>query len=949
MTIKLSSLSQAVALTILGAALTAAQAQEQQKLERVEVTGSSIKRLASETSLPVTTVTRQEIEKSGVQNTEQLIEKLSSVSSAGGQVAAGVSGLATYGLSAVSMRGLGSQRTLVLVNGRRLAVFAGSGTSVNVNAIPLAAIERVEVLQDGASGVYGSDAIAGVMNFILRRSYKGVELSASTGEPSEGGGGRNKKAGIVGGFGDYDKDRFTAVLSASVERETNMLGKSRKYTRSDTNLPYYEGGATETGRIEGIWQFPGQFSDISEPGVNERSATNPYGISSTGYGNPMAALGQCGTIGMAPRSGKGFTQGYTAGIGPDGQPGDVATQAAPNCTFDTGPFVGLVPSRDYAGMSASGRFKVSDKQQLFAELLMSSNKSVNPIQPAPQRQAFNVGNTNFKGSGVDPVLLIYPANPNYKIAADYLNSVGLGAMVGKPLAVSQRTFLMGPRTTSDVAKQQRIVVGTSGELADLDYDVAYTYNRSKTDGAVIDGFGSIFGVHKVLNDPNSTWNPWAPMGQQPAEVQAALDKVKYKGPTMSSKSINQGLDAKISGQWFSLPGGQVGYALGLTARDEQYSLMPAPVLATGDLLGQGTAVVPVDGRRSVWAMFGEAVAPITRELEGTLAVRMDSYSDFGRANTAKASIRWQPSAQLLVRGSVGTGFRAPTLVDLWQPQQIGSTEQFVDPKFPGNGPIQVTSLQGGNPKLKAEESNQFSGGVVFQPSKSMMASVDFFSVKIDKPIATPSALQLVSAFRRGVPGYSQYVTVNAAGEVTKIVQLPQNVGSIKVQGFDFDLRYREKLGEGRLDLGLNGTYTTKYDLVTAANELEKSVGTTVRPDGSPLVAASTGVILKWKHSLSAGYTWGAWSGTLTQRYYSGYEMARDLDGHRMFVSGQATYDAVVSYQAMKNAQLTLGVRNLLNRQPPLFIDNGNQYQKGYDVYQEDPRGRFVYVSGSYKF
>ncbi|MEJ5999796.1 TonB-dependent receptor [Paucibacter soli] len=947
--LKTTRLCGALALAYAGLHAGAVYAQEGQKLERVEITGSSIKRISDEASLPVTVVTKADIERSGVQNTEQLIDRISAVSSAGGQVAAGVSGLATYGLSAVSMRGLGSQRTLVLVNGRRLAVFAGSGSAVNVNAIPLAAIERVEVLQDGASGVYGSDAIAGVMNFILRQNYDGVELSASYGEPTRGGGGRNRKASVVGGFGNYDRDRFSVVLSAAMEKESNMLGAERSYTKSDTNIPYYEGGATETGRIEGAWLFPGQITDISEPGPNTRSADNPYGISNTGYGNPMAAAGKCADIGMRARSGKGLSQGFTPGLDADGNPADVASKTAPNCTFDTGPFVGLVPNRDYYGASGSLRFKLSESQELFAEALVSRNKSVNPIQPAPTRQAFNQGNTNFKGSGVDPILLIYPQNPNYKIAADYLNSIGLGAMVGKPLGVSQRTFLMGPRTTSDTADQGRLVLGTRGTLADLDYELAYTYNRSKTDGAVIDGFGSIFGLHKVLNDPASNWNPWAPLGKQPDDVQAKLEAVKYKGPTMTSKSINQGLDARISGSLMELGGGPLGFAAGMVARDEQYKLTPAPILGTGDLLGQGTAVVETDGRRSVWAMFGEVNAPFTKSLEGNVALRSDSYSDFGRTTNAKASLRWQPMKELMVRSSAGTGFRAPTLVDLFQPQQIGSTEQFVDPKFPGNGPIQVVAVTGGNPHLKAEESKQFSIGMVFQPFSSLTGSLDYFQVNVDNAIATPTALQLVAGFRRGAPGFADFVTTNPSGEITKVNQLPANVSAIKTAGFDLDLRYREKLWDGRLDVGLNGTYMSKYDLTNASGELEKSVGSIVRPDGAPLVAAATGVILRWKHTLSVGYSYGPFSGALSQRYYKGYEMARDLDNNRQFVKGQSTYDLVMSYNVIKNAKLTLGVRNLLDRDPPLFIHNGSQFQAGYDVYQEDPRGRFVYVQASYKF
>ena len=169
--------------------------QAQQQLERVEITGTSIKRIDAETALPVTVITREEITRSGVTSTEQLVQSISAISAAGGINSSTGAGLSTYGQSSISMRGLGEDRTLVLVNGRRMAPFAGgNGGSINVNSIPLAAIERVEVLKDGASAVYGSDAMAGVVNFILTKDYQGFEIGATYGTPTHEGGGQSHKA-----------------------------------------------------------------------------------------------------------------------------------------------------------------------------------------------------------------------------------------------------------------------------------------------------------------------------------------------------------------------------------------------------------------------------------------------------------------------------------------------------------------------------------------------------------------------------------------------------------------------------------------------------------------------------------------------------------------------------------------------------------------------------------
>ena len=164
-----------------------------------------------------------------------------------------------------------------------------------------------------------------------------------------------------------------------------------------------------------------------------------------------------------------------------------------------------------------------------------------------------------------------------------------------------------------------------------------------------------------------------------------------------------------------------------------------------------------------------------------------------------------------------------------------------------------------------------------------------------------------------------------------------------------DLRFRQAMLGGRVTANMNGTYTSKYDLINTAGELEESVGTIVRPDGSPLVASPTGVILKWKHNLSVGYNRGPFDVTLTQRFYKGYRDANDLNGNPHRVGSQALYDLVASYNVWRGLKLTMGVRNLLDRDPPLFINNGSQFQSGYDVYQYDPRGRFVYLTAGYKF
>src|SRR5882672_4615434 len=223
----------------LGAIAAGAQAQQApapaQQLERVEITGSSIKRIEGETALPVQVLTREDIQRTGAANVEQLMQTVSAIASSGTLVAASASGATTGGISSISMRGLSSIRTLVLINGRRISPygigFTNDSVSVDVNSIPLVAVERVEILKDGASAIYGSDAIAGVVNFILRKDFRGAEATVEYGDTKDGGGKVQKVTGTYG-YGDLSADRFNVMLIASYQKEDPIYGRDRRFSSS---------------------------------------------------------------------------------------------------------------------------------------------------------------------------------------------------------------------------------------------------------------------------------------------------------------------------------------------------------------------------------------------------------------------------------------------------------------------------------------------------------------------------------------------------------------------------------------------------------------------------------------------------------------------------------------------------------------------------------------------
>jgi iron complex outermembrane receptor protein len=896
--------------------------------QRVEITGTAIKRIDAETALPVQVLSSQDIARTGVQTTEQLLLVVSAISTSGQTVTSMGSGLSTYGTVGVSLRGIGEERTLVLVNGRRLAPFSGGGgASVNVNNIPLAAVERVEVLKDGASAIYGSDAVAGVVNFILKKDYKGVEIGGNYLTPTESGGGEQYNVNIVGGWGDLDKDRFNLTASAQYSRNKELFGRDRSFAKTANNPPYYESGATGQGNIQGAWQ-PG-VGGITVGGLAYRRA------SGSAYGNPFATpTNRCGEINMA--------------LSPS-----LSSAGKPFCNFDTGPFVGLLGETETASFTGSFVFRLNNATDLYADALYSRTVAFSTFQPSPLRTSFLETDEEFDKQGIDRVLLLRPDNPNYSTAASFLNANGFGALVGQPLGITARVFDFGPRQSEDTSTQTRLVGGVRGEVMNQTYDVAAAYNENKLEGTVINGYFSQVGFAKATQAPGTNWNPWS-LNQTP-EFLAAIAPAKYVGPTLDGKSKSTSFDATLTGDIMKLPAGSMQYAAGYQYRSEDLVQTPSPAQYTGDIAGLGGATKPIDADRSINALFAEVSAPVVKGLDLSGALRWDDYSDFGSTTNWKANARWQPMQQVLLRASYGTGFRAPTLTDLYSPIVLQTSSQFNDP-VTGQSDLQVNEFNGGNPNLQPEESKQFSVGIVFQPMPSLAIGIDYFDIKVENIISQPSTQEVVSEAARGNPAYTGLVVRNPqTNEIISTSTQLSNTGTLDSEGIDLDVRWRQQFGPGRLDVSLTGTYYLKFDQSTPGAGTVDKIATIVQPDGNSPVISSTanldgyGVVLRYKQYLSGTWTQGDWATTLAADYASRYRAGNDLNDNPTYIGGMTLWNLQVSYMGLKNAVLTLGARNILDKQPPVFVPVSNQFQSGFDASQYDPRGRAIYLTGTYKF
>ena len=593
--------------------------------------------------------------------------------------------------------------------------------------------------------------------------------------------------------------------------------------------------------------------------------------------------------------------------------------------------------------------QITPQLQVFGEALWNQNKVTETYQPNPIRIGFLTTDNAFAGSGVDQALLIYPGNSNYPAA--WLTSHGLSAMNGRVLAVTARTFLTGPRAEEDKNTQTRGVLGIKGSVRDWDYEVAGTWDKSKSDGGVINGYFSQLGLARIINTVGNTagsyWNPWSVGGVQNDALTTALQAIKYVGPTASSEQTLKEFNAKASGVLKEMAAGPLALAVGAGLRKEEYNTAVPDILGLGDIAGLGGATATQNGDRTTTFAYGEVNVPILRSFEANLSGRVDHYNDLKKEAsplTGKLSLRWNPTQELLFRGNVGKGFRAPSMGELHTPVTLGTSEQFTDPLFAGAGPVQANALIGGALDLKPEKSKQYSIGAVFSPAPPLTLRADFWRIRIDNYIITPGALAMVNAARAGGFLYRPGEVVFAPdGEVDQVDERLANAASADFRGFDVGGQLRGQTAFGRLALDYNGTYYTKADLTTTTG-VEHNIGSLVDANGNGFALTTTGgVLLRYKHVVSLNWSSGPWSATVIQNYWAGYRTGDDqVDGARHDVPAFETYDLQGEFTGIKHVKFAIGAKNVFDRNPHLYIPASNAFQIGYDPYLYDPRARFVY-------
>lgn len=922
-----------------------ALAQEVQRGERVEVTGSSIKRIDAETALPVTVIRREDLDKLGVTTAAELLDRISSNNGQGYNATLALGDAGRPGFSGASLRGLGPTNTLVLLNGRRLAVYAFDGGGVNLTSIPIAALERVEILRDGASAVYGSDAIGGVINFITRKDYQGGSIEAGY-YSTDSRGGNSYSGTATLGFGDLAKNGFNVFGVFDYRKQEPIAASQRKYSRT---------------------------AYIPSEGINRLSSNAiPANVStSLGLRNPYAPAFQGG-----------------AGCAPPASFGISATDT--RCRFDYASVIDILNPTETASVLLRGTLQLNANNQLFAEYLHSESRYKFRISPVPASEAtsFNQDPVLYSRTGrYYPGNGITPAIPG--VAADTGGFPGFADIYWRSLSA-------GPRTNVTKEKSDRGLIGLEGSGFGWDYNAGLMRTQNRATDSYVDGWLSESKLLRVAGgltpkQPGYSAAVLAAGGIDPAinpfsisqdaAGQAALALAKINQVVRVGKSTRDSIDGRASREIYNLPAGPLALAVGAEFRREKFSDIPAAIFSSGDLIGSGGDLQPVDADRRVSAAFAEINIPIIKNLEAGVAARFDHYSDFGNTTNPKVTLRYQPTTALLLRASAGTGFRAPTLPELFTGvTQTNSGGVYDDPLYDSSrGPgisrcndappagqfngiycgAQLKIKQGGNTSLEPEKSHQFSFGFLLEPVRDVSFGADYFNIKQRQQIGIINGdFKLTNASNNGYidlfnrttrtstsPYAGDVVTkVDPVTGVTVIDFVSANFANIAEQttkGVDVSLKYRlPKTTYGQFTAGIESTY-----LISSKNKLKGEEKFTENIG----IYAQFGPVVRYKQVISANWDYGPWNAAVYYNWSSGYQDQQPSpSGKLRQVGPYETWDITSSYTAFKAIKLTLGIRNLLDRAPP-FSNQNAYFQVGYDPTIGDPHDRTYYARLSYTF
>jgi iron complex outermembrane receptor protein len=939
------------------AADTAAGANDQ--LEEVIITGSSIAQRADTSSLPVTTLTEKDIAKTGFTSATDLIQNLpamqgfvpasSSVNGGGG------------GVTTAALHSLPSKYTLVLLDGQRMPEYQlgsvqGGGSGVNLESIPLDAVERIEVLSDGASALYGADAIAGVVNFILKKNRTDGSVYYNVSIPdSAGGGGWN--AGVSKGFGDLKADGYNILATYSHDVQDPLDASQRDFSKRGAFFPFSQGGTNYIFVNSTINTEPANI--VIKPAANPNNAPvayNPYYIKN----------GNCGTPFATP----------------------LTDSAGTTCRFNYAATVQDIPSSIRDSGLLKGTFKVGENGTIWAEVAVSKFD----ILPryAPSAQPLGVNDTTR-----------LPALYN-KYVLPYVTANNITPKL--PVTINYRAVSAGGRKDDYETAARHVAIGYDAKFGGWDLKAALVASHSRLRDTGIGGYldYDLFAAAVA----NGSYDPVLATGQ--SILKPTVLNALFRTDNTDVKTISVNAQHKV----FDLQGGASIASLGAEYTQTKYQtdysdyfLSQSGFSTQPDSLnypiGGNYGQVPFEADRKNWGVFGEWLLPFLSNLNVTASVRYDSYdkvhsdwvfskeanpttglfdriapaslgNTFSKA-TGKLSFRYTPIEMLSFRGSVGTGFKAPTAGDIAGALVFnGSTSNSYSCPFPGSagcspGSAQYDLLLGpnglsGKDGLKPEKSTQWTLGARLDPLPGLSFALDYWNVSITDQVLSQGIAEQV-AFGNPTQYAALFVDpyLDPAGfQTIALIQAPFNGGKAHYAGLDWNFDYRVETAWGKFDAAWTGTYMIKQDYNFGPGQPQLTDLGVYGPDQA--------VVFKTTSNLALSLQTGKWVNTLTTHYKSGYtDQAYSAGDEVVFlanpdgsvgapadltreVPSYTTFDWQTAYDIRDNLALTVGVKNLSDKEPPLSLQTGGGgNQVGYDGRYYDPIGRAYYLRGTYKF
>ncbi|PHV26635.1 TonB-dependent receptor [Janthinobacterium sp. BJB426] len=897
-----------LALTVLaGSVLFSGQSMADEAIQKVEITGSSIKRIAVEGALPVQRLSQEAIAKSGATSVADLIQALPAMQ--GFTIGAVAAGSNSGGNTSASLHGIGETYTLVLLNGRRIAP-QGSGTTVNLNAIPMSAVERVEVLTDGASALYGSDAIAGVVNFILKKNQQGATLEATYSAP-EAKGGNTWNTSVTYGFGDLDEDRFNVLVSYRHDEQSKLRATDRTFADS-SYLKFARGGKNY------IW-------DRTSTSAAPAGATVAYKTKdsvSTAFTPYLEMTGECPT---------GF---------------DLTTSNARACGFDTGSTVEIVPQSKRDSLFTKGTYKLNDNLNAFAEVAYSrfdltARIAANPI----------------------PISIAKDSALYNTYVSPYLTPAQRADV--KSVTANYRTTDFGLRASNTITETKHMVVGVEGELGAWNFESGLTWSQNSIDERYTGGYATNQGFKDILANPD--FNPFATT-QKPS-VQSQIAGAQFIGSIRTASTTMRGVDTHGSRELFDLPGGKASLGIGGDYRTYRYEQSPDSNGTSKDIYNFNTSPA-YDLSRDTYGAFVELLAPLTKSFEMTVGGRYDAVKAIDdklnsktvgkkdSANTYKVSARWQPVQTVLIRGSYGTGFKAPSMLDLAQPLvTAGFTAKKFDCPYPGTAlcraeATQYNAMSEGNPELQSEKSKQFTLGFRVEPSAAFSFGADLWDVKLRNAVSEITEAQAFADPVKYATSFTQYIEPSTGNPYYAFKKLSVNIGKKEYRGIDWDLSANHKFDFGKLTAQLSGTHMLHANYTKAGSD-------NIYTSNMDFFGDTNEVTFRNLMKLTTTLDTGRLSNTVTVNYRNGYTDAaatvydvatkKEVKDFRLQVPSYTTFDWQARFAFDKQTTIRAGIKNLFDRAPPLSLRSSSGHQVGFDPRYADPMMRSFYITGNYKF